>query len=266
MYQNDYKRVDAETLIQLQDGRIDISDDGNVTLMRAGSAGSKVGKSTYSTAINTTDNSGLVTAEFDFMIPDGMPTSHIYLADIESKAASSGYNPGVRIQVRDGIIRVERGKIGIKELWPADMDELQTGTGFRRDRQLDAEIGAGKGVPYSCRNQQQLPPQRWPGHQVPAQPIGDVDTELRLAEPGVEPALVVVSEKVNAQLVDLGLARLLVGNKLIERDVIDTGCLTLEPGLDFPEGEGGDDDQRSLSFIAEEIGLVNRQIEQGFPV
>jgi len=141
MYQNDYKRVDAETLIQLQDGRIDISDDGNVTLMRAGSAGSKVGKSTYSTAINTTDNSGLVTAEFDFMIPDGMPTSHIYLADIESKAASSGYNPGVRIQVRDGIIRVERGKIGIKELWPADMDELQTGRWYS----LKVELRPGRG-------------------------------------------------------------------------------------------------------------------------
>ncbi|WP_052249042.1 heparin lyase I family protein [Leisingera sp. ANG-Vp] len=141
MYQTDYKRVDAETLIQLQDGRIDISDDGNVTLMRAGSAGSKVGKSTYSTAINTTDNSGVVTAEFDFMIPDGMPTSHIYLADIESKAASSGFNPGVRIQVRDGIIRVERGKIGIKELWPADMDELETGRWYS----LKVELRPGRG-------------------------------------------------------------------------------------------------------------------------
>lgn len=128
MYQTDYKRIDSETIIQLQDGRVDISDNGNVTLMRAGSAGSKVGKSTYSTEINTTDDSGLVTAEFDFMIPDGYPTSHIYLADIESNAASSGYNPGVRIQVRDGQIRVERGKIGIKELWAADQDQpLQTG-------------------------------------------------------------------------------------------------------------------------------------------
>ncbi|WP_052261743.1 heparin lyase I family protein [Leisingera sp. ANG-M1] len=141
MYQTDYKRIDAETIIQLQDGRIDISDDGNVTLMRAGSAGSKVGKSTYSTAIDSTDNSGLITAEFDFMIPDGMPTSHIYLADIESASASSGYNPGVRIQVRDGIIRVERGKIGIKELWPADMEELETGRWYS----LKVELRPGRG-------------------------------------------------------------------------------------------------------------------------
>lgn len=141
MYQTDYLRVDSETLIQLQEGRLDISEDGNVTLMRAGSAGSKVGKSTYSTAISTTDNSGLVTAEFDFMIPDGSPTSHIYLADIESKAASSGYNPGVRIQVRDGIIRVERGKIGIKELWPADMDKLETGRWYS----LKVELRPGAG-------------------------------------------------------------------------------------------------------------------------
>ncbi|WP_264212638.1 hypothetical protein [Leisingera thetidis] len=132
MYQTDYKSIGGygqfNTILQLQDGRVDISEDGNVTLMRAGSAGSKVGKSTYSTAINPTDESGVITAEFDFMIPDGYPLSHIYLADLESNASSSGFNPGVRIQVRDGLIRVERGKIGIKELWPADQDELlQTG-------------------------------------------------------------------------------------------------------------------------------------------
>ncbi|WP_052254159.1 M10 family metallopeptidase C-terminal domain-containing protein [Leisingera sp. ANG-S5] len=132
MYQTDYKPIGGygqfNTILQLQDGRIDISEDGSVSLMRAGSAGEKVGKSAYSTAINSTDASGLITAEFEFMIPDGNPLSHIYLADLESNASSSGFNPGVRIQVRDGLIRVERGKIGIKELWPADQDELlQTG-------------------------------------------------------------------------------------------------------------------------------------------
>lgn len=115
------------TILQLQDGRIDLTKSGKVLLFRTDAAGSKVAKSDLSTGFDPVSDGATVTLKMGFKIPAGSPTSSIYLADFESNNSSTGTNPGIRIQLRDGIIRVDRAKIGESTFWKADQDApLQT--------------------------------------------------------------------------------------------------------------------------------------------
>ena len=110
------------TILQLQDGRIDLTKSGKVALFRGDAAGTKVAKSALSTGFAPVDESGAITLKMGFKIPAGSPTISIYIADFESNNASIGTNPGIRIQLRDGYIRVDRAKIGESTFWQADQD------------------------------------------------------------------------------------------------------------------------------------------------
>lgn len=122
MYETSYAAV-AEldpfrALLQLQNGRVNLSSNGNVAYMAAGpAAGGTMAKSAFSISVPSTGSDGVIVTEFDFKIPEGQPVNSVFIADFESANANIGQNPGVRIQLDDGMIRVERGKIGYDDPW-----------------------------------------------------------------------------------------------------------------------------------------------------
>ena len=116
--------------MQLNDGDVGISEDGNTFLHTVDARAGSISKSTLNVGFEPVDAAGIIAVEMDFMIPDGYPTDQIFLADFESGNANIGTNPGVRIYLRDGMIRVDRAKIGLDETWVADHAPITTGEWF----------------------------------------------------------------------------------------------------------------------------------------
>lgn len=119
-YEDAYVRV----ISQKQNGHISLSEDGTSAIFTAHEKTNVVGKSALSAAIDpiTTDDPQTINVSFDLKIPSGSPDNSIILADFESTASGIGANPGVRVYLRDGYLRVDRSKIGESEPWYSDQD------------------------------------------------------------------------------------------------------------------------------------------------
>lgn len=61
-----------------------------------------------------------LTVAFDIRIPTGSPRNSLQLVDIECATCGERGNPGVRLYLRHGRLRVDRAKIGIKHAWTRD--------------------------------------------------------------------------------------------------------------------------------------------------
>ena len=61
-----------------------------------------------------------LTVAFDIRIPAGSPRNSLQLVDIECATCGERGNPGVRLYLRHGRLRVDRSKIGIKHAWTRD--------------------------------------------------------------------------------------------------------------------------------------------------
>lgn len=108
---------DTTTVAQLQNGAMEVSTSGEVFLHTAGPAGRTLGKSALSTRLEPVAETATIIVEMDFLIPEGAPTTSIMLADFESASTGLGTNPGVRVYLRDGQLRVDRTKIGEEATW-----------------------------------------------------------------------------------------------------------------------------------------------------
>ena len=58
-----------------------------------------------------------VTVSFDLMVPQGAPLNSIHLVDLECATCGAGHNPGIRLYLRDGRLRIDRAKIGHRHAW-----------------------------------------------------------------------------------------------------------------------------------------------------
>jgi hypothetical protein len=61
-----------------------------------------------------------VAIAFDIRIPAGRPRNSLQLVDVECASCGEGGNPGIRLYLRNGRLRVDRAKIGIRRAWTRD--------------------------------------------------------------------------------------------------------------------------------------------------
>ena len=81
-----------------------------------------------------------IRVRFDLLVPEGAPLNSIHLADIECASCGVGGNPGVRLYLRNGRLRIDRSKIGIRDAWTKD-DAPQLRHGRWHGIELDVLLG-----------------------------------------------------------------------------------------------------------------------------
>lgn len=62
----------------------------------------------------------VVTTAFDLYIPAATPMNSMQLLDLECATCGEGGNPGIRLYLRHGRLRIDRSKIGIANAWVRD--------------------------------------------------------------------------------------------------------------------------------------------------
>lgn len=111
----------AEVIAQLQNGAIEISGDGSTIRLSANArTASAVSKAGLSTRFDPVDDRSVVTMQARFRLSADDPANSVILMDLESANAGIGTNPGLRLYLRDGQLRVDRSKIGHTDSWNAD--------------------------------------------------------------------------------------------------------------------------------------------------
>ncbi len=129
--------------MQLNSGDVGVAADGTGFLHQVDGAGASITKSTLNASFTPINDGGTIVLEMDFMIPDGSPVHEIYLADFESANANTGTHPGVRVYLHEGMLRVDRGKIG-EDMWYGQNEPIQTGQWYTQRIELVAgDDGAG---------------------------------------------------------------------------------------------------------------------------
>ena len=79
---------------------------------------------------------------FSVMVPEGAPLNSIHLVDIECANCGEEGNPGIRLYLRHGRLRVDRAKIGERDAWTNDRGpQLRRGRWHRIE--LDTTLGFG---------------------------------------------------------------------------------------------------------------------------
>lgn len=90
--------------------------DNMVLALEAGrKKGGKVGKADLIHRFEPLKMGKTINMKARFYIPKGTPLNSLILMDVECASCGLPKNPGVRLYLRDGRIRVDRSKIGIKE-------------------------------------------------------------------------------------------------------------------------------------------------------
>jgi hypothetical protein len=80
---------------------------------------------------------------FDIRIPAGNPRNSLQLVDLECATCGEGGNPGIRLYLRNGRLRIDRAKIGIRHAWTRDdAPALAAGRWHRITWQLRLDPGA----------------------------------------------------------------------------------------------------------------------------
>ena len=63
---------------------------------------------------------GRIEVAFDLRIPAGYPLNSLQLVDLECATCGEGGNPGIRLYLRRGRLRIDRSKIGVEHAWTRD--------------------------------------------------------------------------------------------------------------------------------------------------
>lgn len=105
--------------LQRQDGTVACAEapgGGEALLLRAGPKGARVGKAAVILPFAPLSR-GRVTAEAQVFFPEGAPLNSVLLMDMECKRCGLPGNPGLRVYLRDGRLRIDRAKIGERHAW-----------------------------------------------------------------------------------------------------------------------------------------------------
>lgn len=81
-----------------------------------------------------------VRVRFDLQVPAGYPLNSLQLVDLECATCGEGGNPGIRLYLRRGRLRIDRSKIGIARAW---MDDAAPTLSPGRWHHVDMEVGIG---------------------------------------------------------------------------------------------------------------------------
>ena|GEM_PF-2878361 len=106
---------------QLQNGSLDIVQDptnasNKVLKALAGAkSGGKVGKADLIQRFEPVGPGGTIHMSSWFYFPKGTPRNSVILFDLECASCGLDTNPGLRVYLRDGRLRVDLSKIGIKD-------------------------------------------------------------------------------------------------------------------------------------------------------
>ncbi len=84
--------------------------------------GGKVGKADLVKRFDPIGVGQTISVSADFYFPAGTPRNSIVLMDMECGSCGLDTNPGVRVYLRDGRLRVDRSKIGIKDAFMPSVD------------------------------------------------------------------------------------------------------------------------------------------------
>ncbi len=79
---------------------------------------------------------------FDVMVPMGAPLNSIHLVDVECASCGEAKNPGIRLYLRHGRLRVDRAKIGVRDAWTND-NAPQLRHGRWHGIEMDVAVGFG---------------------------------------------------------------------------------------------------------------------------
>lgn len=82
--------------------------------------GDRVAKADVVARIAPVPRGGRLRVAFDLRIPAGYPRDSLQLADLECAACGEGGNPGIRLYLRRGRLRIDRSKLGIAHAWARD--------------------------------------------------------------------------------------------------------------------------------------------------
>jgi hypothetical protein len=126
------------------DGRLDVvpGQGGKVLRARTQARRERVPKAALIARPAKLAAGATVRVTFDVMVPEGAPLNSIHLVDLECASCGEGGNPGIRLYLRHGRLRIDRSKIGQFPTW-ADNDATSLRHG--RWHRIELEIRAGFG-------------------------------------------------------------------------------------------------------------------------
>lgn len=136
-------------LRQQQEGTVDTvrapGRPGLVLRARAAAKGASVTKAALVARPGSMRVGQTVRVGFDLMIPAGTPANSLQLVDLECATCGEGGNPGIRLYLRRGRLRIDRSKIGIGRAWLDDAAPvLANGRWYRVG--LVVRLGAADGA------------------------------------------------------------------------------------------------------------------------
>jgi hypothetical protein len=136
-------------LRQQQSGTVDTvrapGRPGLVLRARAAAKGAGVTKAALVARPGAMRNGQTVRVGFDLMIPAGTPANSLQLVDLEFATCAEGGNPGIRLYLRRGRLRIDRSKIGIAKAWLDDAAPQLAGDRWYRVG-LVVRLGAADGA------------------------------------------------------------------------------------------------------------------------
>lgn len=139
----------AFTRMQMQRGEVTLSTDplnaaNRVAYMSAGrKQGAQVGKADLILAYTPLGAGRVIEMGGRFFFPHGTPLDSLILMDLECASCGIDTNPGIRLYLRDGRLRVDRSKIGIEDAF-LPVNPLRMRTGVWHDIRWEVTLGADR--------------------------------------------------------------------------------------------------------------------------
>ncbi|MBH9536262.1 hypothetical protein [Novosphingopyxis sp. YJ-S2-01] len=124
------------------EGRLSVVPDprarGGLLLAEAGPRTGRVPKAALVARFPRIGDGQKLAIAFDVMIPRGKPLNSVHLLDLECADCGMSGNPGIRLYLRRGRLRIDRAKIGIEHAWTDDAaPQLEAGRLYRIEALVD---------------------------------------------------------------------------------------------------------------------------------
>lgn len=123
--------------------------DGSLKVMNGGlraqtqARGAKVPKAALIARPAKLSPGATMRIAFFIMVPRGAPLNSIHLVDIECATCGEEGNPGIRLYLRHGRLRIDRSKIGVRDAWTNDAaPQLRSGQWHRVELEVTSGFGA----------------------------------------------------------------------------------------------------------------------------
>ena len=128
------------------DGRLDVVPGraGKVLRARTQARAQRVPKAALIARPAKLTPGATVRVAFDLMVPQGAPLNSIHLVDLECASCGEEGNPGIRLYLRHGRLRIDRSKIGRFPTW-TDNEATPLRHGRWHRIELDIRSGFGDG-------------------------------------------------------------------------------------------------------------------------